>query len=136
MRLRTCDPTVLDDLRAHFERSGFAVESTGDTDLDVRRPDAPSPEQEAWEIELHPEGLAPHATEHPGRACRPGRSFQLGQSQKRAPSLYPGFALHADLTMLGPGSRRRSPERGPFRSRRRPAPSTQEAGPATGLRLP
>jgi hypothetical protein len=53
MRLRTGDPTLLDDLRAHFERSGFAVESTGDADLDVRRPDAPSPEQEAREIELH-----------------------------------------------------------------------------------
>ena len=53
MRLRTGDPTLLDDLRAHFERSGFAVESTGDADLDVRRPDAPSPEQEALEIELH-----------------------------------------------------------------------------------
>jgi hypothetical protein len=53
MRLRTGDPTLLDDLRAHFERSGFAVESTGDGDLDVRRPDAPSVEQEAREIELH-----------------------------------------------------------------------------------
>ena len=52
MRLRT-DLTLLDDLRAHFERSGFAVEKTGDADLDVRRPDAPSPEQEALEIELH-----------------------------------------------------------------------------------
>ena len=53
MRLRTGDPTLLDDLRAHFERAGFAVESTGDADLDVRRPDAPSAEQEAREIELH-----------------------------------------------------------------------------------
>ena len=53
MRLRTGDPTLLDDLRAHFERSGFVVESTGDDDLDVRRQDAPSPEQEALEIELH-----------------------------------------------------------------------------------
>ncbi len=53
MRLRTGDPALLDDLRAHFERSGFVVESTGDADLDVPRPDAPSPEQEALEIELH-----------------------------------------------------------------------------------
>jgi hypothetical protein len=53
MRLRTGDPDLLDDLRAHFERSGFVVESTGDADLDVRRPDAPSPEQEALEIALH-----------------------------------------------------------------------------------
>ena len=53
MRLRTGDPTILDALRAHFERSGFAVEKTGDADLDVRRPDAPNPEQEALEIEMH-----------------------------------------------------------------------------------
>ncbi len=53
MRLRTGDPTLLDDLRAHFERSGFAVESTGDADLDVRRSDAPSAEQERREVELH-----------------------------------------------------------------------------------
>ena len=32
---------------------GFAVETTGDDGLDVRRLDAPSPEQEAHEIELH-----------------------------------------------------------------------------------
>ena len=53
MRLRTGDLTLLGALRAHFERSGFAVETTGDHDLDVRRLDAPSPEQEAREIELH-----------------------------------------------------------------------------------
>jgi hypothetical protein len=53
MRLRTGDLTLLDDLRAHFECSGFVVESTGDGDLAVRRPDAPSPEQQAREIELH-----------------------------------------------------------------------------------
>jgi hypothetical protein len=38
---------------AHFDRSGFAVENMGDANLDVRRPDAPSAEQEAREIELH-----------------------------------------------------------------------------------
>ena len=53
MRLRTGDPNLLDDLRAHFERSGFAVENTGDSDLDIRRHDAPSVAQEAREIELH-----------------------------------------------------------------------------------
>ena len=53
MRLRTGDLTLLDDLRVHFERSGFTVERTGEGDLDVRRPDAPSAEQEAREIEMH-----------------------------------------------------------------------------------
>jgi hypothetical protein len=53
MRLRPGDPSILDALRAHFERSGFAVEKTGDADLEVRRLDAPSPEQEALEIEMH-----------------------------------------------------------------------------------
>ncbi len=63
MRLQTGYPTLFDDLRAHFERSGFAVESTGDADLDVRRPDAPSPDQEAREIELH---LQVWRVMHPG----------------------------------------------------------------------
>jgi hypothetical protein len=53
MRLRTGDPALLDDLRARFERSGFVVGTTSDADLDGRRPDAPSPEQEAREIEVH-----------------------------------------------------------------------------------
>jgi len=53
MRLRTGDLTLLDNLRAHFERSGFIVALSGDGDLDVRRSDAPSVEQEAREIELH-----------------------------------------------------------------------------------
>jgi hypothetical protein len=53
MRVRTGDLTVLEDLRAHFERSGFIVALTADGDLDVRRSDAPSVEQEALEIELH-----------------------------------------------------------------------------------
>lgn len=53
MRLRLGDPTLLDDLRAHFQRSGFAVERAGDDALDVRRPDAPSADQERREVELH-----------------------------------------------------------------------------------
>ena len=53
MRLRIGNPTLLDDLRAHFERSGFAVESTGEADLHISRHDAPSAEQEAREIEIH-----------------------------------------------------------------------------------
>jgi hypothetical protein len=53
MTLRTGDFTLLDDLRAHFECSGFVVAPTGDGDLDVHRSGAPSADQEAREIELH-----------------------------------------------------------------------------------
>ena len=53
MRLRLDDSTLLGDVRAHFERSGFAVERAGDDALDVWRPDAPSAEQERREVELH-----------------------------------------------------------------------------------
>lgn len=53
MRLRLDDLTLLDDVRSHFERSGFAVDRAGAGALDVRRPDAPSAEQENREVELH-----------------------------------------------------------------------------------
>jgi hypothetical protein len=76
MRLRTGDLTLLDDLRAHFERSGFVVESTGDADLDVRRPDAPSPEQEAREIELHVMMW---------RIMRPGNQVELADPIEASP---------------------------------------------------
>jgi hypothetical protein len=53
MYLYVSDPGLVDDLGAHFRRSGFAVEPMGGSMVDVRRPDAPEPEQERREIEVH-----------------------------------------------------------------------------------
>jgi hypothetical protein len=53
MLIRLEDKAFLDDLCAHFRRSEFVVEPAGGSMLEVRRPDAPSPDQERREIELH-----------------------------------------------------------------------------------
>ena len=53
MLIRLDDPSLTDDLCAHFRRSGFTAESVGGSMVGVRRPDAPSVEQERREVELH-----------------------------------------------------------------------------------
>lgn len=47
------DDAQVDDLCAHFTRSGFGVEPVGGGMVEITRPDAPTPEQEHREIELH-----------------------------------------------------------------------------------
>jgi len=51
--IRLSDPSYADDLCAHFRRSGFAAKRRGSRTIEVKRPDAPSPEQEIREVELH-----------------------------------------------------------------------------------
>lgn len=53
MLIRLDDPLLADDLCAHFRRSGFTAEAVGGSIVEVHRPDAPSPEQERREVELH-----------------------------------------------------------------------------------
>lgn len=53
MLIRLSDASLADDLCAHFVRSGFSCEQAGGSMVEVRRPDAPSAEQERREIELH-----------------------------------------------------------------------------------
>jgi hypothetical protein len=53
MRIRLSDAELLGDLLAHFERAGFTVQRAGEDALEVTRPDAPSPEQEHREVEIH-----------------------------------------------------------------------------------
>ncbi len=53
MLIRISDPSLVDDLCAHFRRSGFAAEPMGGSVIDVDRPDAPNPEQARREVELH-----------------------------------------------------------------------------------
>ena len=53
MRLRIPDPSLRDELSAHYARSGFAVRPVGERDLAVERPDAPTDEQARREVEAH-----------------------------------------------------------------------------------
>jgi hypothetical protein len=64
VRLRVTDPEILENVVAHFERSGFVVRRVGDVILEVVRPDAPTPEQERREVEIH---LGVWRVMHPGR---------------------------------------------------------------------
>jgi hypothetical protein len=53
MLIRLSDPSFVDDLCAHFRRSGFECEPAGHSMVEVSRPDAPSPAQERRELDLH-----------------------------------------------------------------------------------
>jgi hypothetical protein len=47
------DPALVDDLCAHFRRSGFTADPAGGSMVEVDRPDAPSAEQARNEVEMH-----------------------------------------------------------------------------------
>lgn len=53
MLIRVSDASLVDDLCAHFRRSGFGCDPAGGSMVDVSRLDAPSIEQERREIALH-----------------------------------------------------------------------------------
>ncbi len=53
VRLRIPDPSLREELSAHYARSGFAVRPVGDLELDVERPDAPDEEQGRREVVTH-----------------------------------------------------------------------------------
>ena len=52
MLLRLDEPALLPDLAEHFTRAGFLVRRVAGG-LDVTRPDAPSPDQERREVDVH-----------------------------------------------------------------------------------
>ena len=53
MLIRLEDNTLVDDLCAHYRRSGFDVESVGGGMIEVARADAPTSEQERHEVLIH-----------------------------------------------------------------------------------
>ncbi len=53
MLIRLDDTSLIDDLCAHYRRSGFQVEPVGGGMVDIGREGAPTPEQERHEILLH-----------------------------------------------------------------------------------
>ena len=53
MLIRVDDIDLVDDLCAHYRRSGFQVEAVGGGMAEVARRDAPTREQERYEVLLH-----------------------------------------------------------------------------------
>lgn len=53
LRIQISDPSLREELSAHYARSGFAVRPVGDRELDVERTDAPDEDQARREIETH-----------------------------------------------------------------------------------
>jgi hypothetical protein len=51
--LRLDDPALVDDLCAHYRRSGFTAEPVGGGMVKVRRVDAPDTAQERREVLMH-----------------------------------------------------------------------------------
>jgi hypothetical protein len=53
VRLRIPDPSLLEELSAHYARSGFAVRPLGEGELSVERTDAPDDDQGRREVAAH-----------------------------------------------------------------------------------
>ena len=53
MLIRLDDPALVDDLCAHYLRSGFTAEQVGVGLVEVARPEAPNPDQEPREAIMH-----------------------------------------------------------------------------------
>jgi len=53
MLLRIDDHSLVEDLCAHYRRSGFHAESVGGCMVEVARPDAPNADQERREVLMH-----------------------------------------------------------------------------------
>jgi hypothetical protein len=53
MLIRIDDHTLVDDLCAHYRRSGFHAESVGGGMIEVARPDAPDERRERRDVLMH-----------------------------------------------------------------------------------
>jgi hypothetical protein len=53
MLIRVDNVDLVEDLCAHYRRSGFQVEAVGGGMVEVARRDAPTREQERYEVLLH-----------------------------------------------------------------------------------
>jgi hypothetical protein len=53
MRIRLSEPSLLSELRQHFERSGFVVLELDAETIEVTHPDAPSEQQSERGVESH-----------------------------------------------------------------------------------
>jgi len=53
MLIRVDDPSLVDDLCAHFRRSGFTADRAGGSMIEITRPDAQTQRQAELEIQTH-----------------------------------------------------------------------------------
>jgi hypothetical protein len=53
VRLRITDPSLREDLSAHYARAGFGVRPDGADELEVERADAPNEAQARREVATH-----------------------------------------------------------------------------------
>jgi hypothetical protein len=53
MLIRLSEPDLVEDLCANFRHAGFHADSAGGSMAEVYRPDAPAPDQEKREVEIH-----------------------------------------------------------------------------------
>lgn len=53
MLIRLSESTLVESLCEDFRRAGFSAHSAGGSMVEVRRPDAPQPDQERREVEFH-----------------------------------------------------------------------------------
>lgn len=53
MFLRLEDQALVEDLCAHYRRSGFTAEPVGGGMVVIRRPDVPNEQQEQREVSMH-----------------------------------------------------------------------------------
>jgi hypothetical protein len=67
MLIRLDDSTLVDDLCAHFRRSGFSADRAGGSMVEVDKPDAPTQVQAEKEILMHL---------HVWRLMNPGQSVE------------------------------------------------------------
>jgi hypothetical protein len=63
VEIRVGDPSLIPELRQHFERSGFVVRAATENTLVVERPDAPTNDQGDREVAAQ---LAVWRVMHPG----------------------------------------------------------------------
>jgi hypothetical protein len=67
MLIRIDDHSLVDDLCAHYRRSGFEAESVGGGMIEAGRSDAPDADQERREVLMH---LRVWEVTHPGSGVR------------------------------------------------------------------
>ena len=103
MLIRVDDKTLVEDLCAHYRRSGFRAERMGGAMIEVAREAAPTPEQERHEVRLHLRVWEALNPDSPGVAALLKRypKAVVRKFNPASPDITEGDAVVAYLQMLG-----------------------------------